>query len=111
MEPKTTDLTPRGLQTPEGVARVNKAVEAVEHLNAQIYVATAELWARCAHDSAFEEAMRACFCDKEEADDVLEHITAVLRARQLAQDEFMNAIVTGQEKHERDRPQNPSSAG
>jgi len=93
MEPKTIDLTPRGLQTPEGVARVNEAVAQVDHLNAQIYLAADGFWKRCANDKAFERAVLACYRDKEEADDVLEHITALLRARQMAQDELMHAVM------------------
>jgi ABC-type transporter Mla subunit MlaD len=97
---KTVDLTPVGYQTPEGIARVNRAVRRLDDERARAANEAASLLRD--HDHTLRHALENMAAGKraygyeEEAKDALEALEAVTKAIESMhewQEEFLRALA------------------
>jgi hypothetical protein len=90
-ESEKVDVTPLGLRTPEGVARVEKAIEEKHNADALCAVALAELWSMVG--GALEDYLITYSCDKEWAKNTVGEIEFALANRGNKNDELLRAVA------------------
>ncbi len=83
--PKTIDLTPLGLTTPEGVKRNRRAVQALDSATADL---CNMLMQTMETPCSLEDSLRKLGLDKDETDDVLQAV----KRRRDATEEFLRSL-------------------
>lgn len=79
-ETTTIDMTPPGLQTPEGIARVARTQTEWEHLTAEVANRLTQIWKGSIGFHAFMDA------------DEVKEIDDLIQRRATAQDQFLLAL-------------------
>jgi len=95
-EKKTIDITPVGMKTPEGVKRVNDALEKRNHIDYKCYMKLRKVievfWDREALIEMTRSGSRSGTAEKE-ATEFINSIDELIQQREDADNEFINAVA------------------
>jgi hypothetical protein len=91
---ETIDLTPRGLETPEGVKRVNTQLDAMNNATSMVANAATEFFEN--HRVTLLEAARGATISADDCAalrDSLQRLEALIEARRREQDRLLRAVA------------------